>query len=329
MTPEISQAVAKDLVRAVRGRRSQAEFSRRIRYRSNIAQRWETGDCWPTAAAFLTACARVKPGTIHCFRQYFTRQPDWFSPTAPFTAESIAHFLRDIRGKTPILTLAERTGCNRYSVGRWLKGTAQPKLPEFLALIEAASRRLPDFVATIVDPRQLPTLAKRWDQLEKARQAAYELPWSHAVLRALELSGSRTTKLGTEKRIAETLGLSVEVVRQALEVLASTGQVKKARGRWRIAQVFAVDTSRDATRARGLKAAWTQVALDRLKAGAPGSFGYSLFAVSRSDLSKLRALHLDYVRAMQTLIAESEPSECVGLYCAQLLDLRVDDNALA
>lgn len=32
-------------------------------------------------------------------------------------------------------------------------------------------------------------------------------------------------------------------------------------------------------------------------------------------------LQLQFVRAMQELIASSEPSECVGLYCAQLLDL--------
>ena len=33
-----------------------------------------------------------------------------------------------------------------------------------------------------------------------------------------------------------------------------------------------------------------------------------------------------YVRAMQTLIAESTAGECVGLYCAQLMDLSVVGN---
>lgn len=73
---------------------------------------------------------------------------------------------------------------------------------------------------------------------------------------------------------------------------------------------------------------WTRTALGRLERGAPGSFGYSLFAVSKDDLRRLRELHLQYVRAMQELIARSEPNECVGLFCAQLLDLAEEDNAL-
>jgi hypothetical protein len=41
--------------------------------------------------------------------------------------------------------------------------------------------------------------------------------------------------------------------------------------------------------------------------GSAGNFGYSLFAISRSDLRRLRYLHLEYVRAMQELIARSQP----------------------
>jgi hypothetical protein len=81
---------------------------------------------------------------------------------------------------------------------------------------------------------------------------------------------------------------------------------------------------------RGVRARrWTRTALERLERSSPGNFGYSLFAVSRPDLQRLRDLHLEYVRAMQELIARSQPSECVGLYCSQLLDLADEDNALS
>jgi hypothetical protein len=42
---------------------------------------------------------------------------------------------------------------------------------------------------------------------------------------------------------------------------------------------------------------------------------------------RLRELNPEYVRAMQYLIAQSQPGECVGLFCAQLLDLAARDNA--
>jgi hypothetical protein len=37
----------------------------------------------------------------------------------------------------------------------------------------------------------------------------------------------------------------------------------------------------------------------------------------------LREAHLAFVREMHGIIAASTRSECVGLYCAQLLDLAV------
>jgi len=329
LTPATLDAIAADLIRALRGARSQSEFSRRLGYRSNIVHRWESGKCWPTAAAFLGACQRARPALAQCFERFFLRKPAWFDAREPFSPASIAAFLRDLRGKAPLVQLAGRSGYNRYSVGRWLRGSAEPKLPEFLGLIEATSRRALDFIATLTDPKRMATVSTRWQRLERARAAAYDRPWSHAVLRALELEEYRGCAGSGESWIAARLGIEVPEVEQALELLESTGQIVKSAGKWRIDQLLSVDTSQNAARSRELKNAWASVAASRLRAGAPGNYGYSLFAVSRTDLRRLRDLHLDYVRAMQSLIAASSPGQCVGLYCAQLLDLSAIDNALA
>lgn len=325
-----SECLAKELLRAARGRRSQLEFSRRLGYRSNIARRWEAGECWPTASDFLRALARVRPGLQQIYAKFFQRSPDWLEPEHAFTKATVAAFLRQLRGKTPIGVLAERTGHNRYGVGRWLSGAAQPKLPELLAFIEAASRRSLDFVALIVDPRALPTFGLEWKKLQRARHAAYESPWSHAVLRALELEAYAKVPVSkTIQWLAERLSAPEPAVEAGIRALADSGQIHKQHGRWQVDRVQAIDTGADPSRSRELKATWTRVAAERLVAGSPGNFGYSLFSISRKDLVRLRELHLDYVRAMQSVIAESRPGECVGLYCAQLLDLATRDNALS
>jgi hypothetical protein len=221
-----------------------------------------------------------------------------------------------------------RGGYNRYSVGRWLRGSAEPKLPEFLGLIEASSRRMVDFIAALTDPSRMATISARWQKLERARAAAYDRPWSHAVLRALELDGYDGCKGSGESWIAARLGIEIAEVEQALELLASTGQIVKTAGKWRLDQRLSVETSQDPRRSRQLKGAWANVAVARLHAGAPGSYGYSLFAVSAADLRHLRDLHLDYVRAMQSVIAASSPGLCVGLYCAQMLDLSAVENVV-
>jgi len=66
---------------------------------------------------------------------------------------------------------------------------------------------------------------------------------------------------------------------------------------------------------------WAGVAQQRMLDGSPGLFGYSLFAVSRADLRRLRELQLQYFRQMQSGIAASTEPQCVGLFAVQLLDL--------
>jgi Domain of unknown function (DUF4423) len=323
------ELIASELIRAARGRRSQTGLSRRIGYRSNVVHRWEAGQSWPTASGFLKLCQRLRIDVRRSFTRFYLRPPSWIEGIDPTSPAAVAAFLHDLQGRTPIKTLAASAGYNRYSVSRWLKGSVEPRLPEFLCLIEASSRRLLDYVATLTDPARLPCLEQAWTELTQAREAAYDAPWSHAVLRVLELEGAHV-RASDLRWVAQKLGIAESEVAGALQVLQRTGQVRAERGRLRVQRVIDVDTSREPERARRLKAVWTRVAMERLERGAPGLFGYRVFAVSRSGLRRLRELQLEYVSAMQAVVAEPQASECVGLYCAQLLDLEVGPaNALA
>ena len=212
-------------------------------------------------------------------------------------------------------------------MSRWFSGSAEPKLPDFLMLVDVLSRRLPDLVAALEDPARLPSMQRRWEQLQLARRAGYELPWSHAVLRALELQGAPSGLAAQRTWIARQLGISVDRAREALAVLEGAAQIKKTARGYRLRDVGAIDTGQDPERAHALKIAWFRTALERLEAGTPARFGYSVFAVSKADLTRLHDLHLQYVRAMQEVIARSTPSECVGLYCSQLLALAEQPRA--
>lgn len=322
-------AIAVELVRALRGSRSRARLSQRLGYRSNVVQRWESRRSFPTAARFLELHQELEPQRPNCFEAFFRRRPTWFEPERGIDAATVAAFLREVRGKTPAAVLAQSARVSRHRLGRWLSGSAEPKLPEFLCLVDMATRRLPDWLATLTDPERLPSIARAWKQLSLAREAAYTQPWSHAVLRALELQELPPGRTRQIAWVAERLGIGTAEVEAALLVLEQTEQVTRTRRGHTIRERQVVNTGPELQRARELKSTWTQVALQRLDSGAPGNFGYALFAVAKRDLVALRDLHLDYLRAMQQLIAASEPSECVGLYCAQLLDLGEQGNALA
>ena len=304
-------------------------MSQRLGYRSNVVQRWESRRSFPTAARFLELHQQLEPRRLGCFEAFFRRRPTWFDRERGIDAAAVAAFLREVRGKTPASVLAKNARVSRHRLGRWLSGSAEPKLPEFLCLVDVATRRLPDWLATLTDPERLPSVARVWKQLCLAREAAYSQPWSHAVLRALELQALPSGRSRQIAWLSGRLGIGTADIEAALGVLEQTEQVTRTRRGYAIRERHVVNTAPEPERARELKSTWSKVAVERLDRGAPGSFGYALFAISKRDMVKLRDLHLDYLRAMQQVIAESEPNECVGLYCAQLVDLGEGDNALS
>lgn len=323
------EQIAAEWVRQLRGKRSQAAFSRKLGYQSSVVHRWESAQAWPTAARFLEVCRVCGKDVKAAYAAFFLSSPSWLGQQEPASPAAVAAFLRRLQGKSKIVSVASASGFSRYAVARWLEGRAEPKLPDFLRLIEAMSRRALDFIATLGDPVALPSAHGHWERLERLRQAAYEETWSHAVLRALELE-AYAEHAQDSAWLSRALGIDAPRLERALGVLQSTGQIARREGRWVPLPATAVTTGRHPATLGILTNAWTRVALERVAQHSPGHFGYSLFAVSRADLRRIRELQLDYLREMQAIIARSSPNECVGLLCLHLLDLREGEgNALA
>jgi len=316
------EILSSELIRALRARRSQAALSRRLGYRSNVVNAWEAGRAWPTAAGFFKAVERLGQD-LHAAMSTFYRLPAEPEQRAPEfrSPAGVALFLDQLRGRTSVVELAAAAGLSRFSVGRWLKGQSEPRLPDFLRLVAGASLRLLDFLACFVDPSRLPLVAADWAALETARRAAYEVPWSHAVLRVIELESYRSLPKHRPGFIAEWLQISEEEEQRCVTLLLETGQIKKQRGRLVPGADLTVDTRRDPERSRRLKASWADVAKERLLAGADGTFSYNLFSVSRADLLRIQDLHRSYFRELRRIVADSTPCECIALANVQLLEL--------
>ncbi len=191
--------------------------------------------------------------------RFFNEVPAWAKQLDPVAPHTVAVFLNQLKGNTPILTLAQHTGLNRFSISRWVSGRVEPKLPAFIQLVDATSGRLLDFVAAFVEPSTLPSLSAAWERLQLARRAAYDMPWSHGVLRALELKGAPRGLAAQRAWIARQLGLSTEQVADALVMLEKTLQVKKTNGGYRLRQMGSVvDTGDDKATllSRSLECTW-------------------------------------------------------------------------
>jgi DNA-binding phage protein len=314
--------IAADWLRLLRGRRSQRGFSKRLGYSSNIAYRWETGICFPLAREAITLAKRDGAAGREALVAFFGGTlPEALGTLDLGTRVGVAGLLRHLRGSTSLVELARRSGHSRFSIARWLSGAAEPRLPELLSVLEAATFRVLDFLASFTSIEKLTTVAEEFRALEAARNTAYDVPWSHAVLRVLELVDYRKLPRHRPGWIAARLGISRQEEERCLQALATARQIKPGGGRWVLDQTQTIDTRADPARGRRLKAEWLKVALHRLEQGATGAFSYNLMAVSRHDLQRLREMHIAYFRNMQALVADSEPSECVVLFNADLFSL--------
>ncbi|WP_437936548.1 DUF4423 domain-containing protein [Sorangium sp. So ce341] len=315
--------LASELLRAVRGKRSQRAFSRRLGYRTNIAYTWESGRSFPTAAKAFAVAERAGVDTAAAIARFFGAAPPWLARASLGTPEGVVQLLGELRAGRTIVEIARSAGRSRFAVARWLQGDAEPRLPDFLRLVDVCSLRLLDFLATLVDPRALPSARAAWKQLETRRRAAYEVPWSQAVLLALELRAYEELPRHRDGWIAERIGITPKEERECLALLERTGQIHLVGRKYAIAPSRTVDTRRDPKAAHQVKVWWSQRAVERLELGAPGPSSYNLFTVSAPDLERLRELHRAYFQQMRAIVAASQPCERLVLACAQMLDLSV------
>lgn len=313
--------LASQFIRALRGGRPQAALSRRIRAASNVVHGWEAGSSFPTAARTFFLAERVGVEPRAALRRFYGREPDFLDACELSSRAGVAQLLTDLRGQASVVELAARTGRTRFAVARWLDGAAEPRLPDFLRLVEASTLRMVDLLAAFVDPAELPEVSGSWEKLQRSRRAAFDAPWSQAMLRLMETEAYRLLARHEDGWLAERLGLPREEEARSLELLAATGQVRFDDSKWQQDTAQTLDTRADAEATRRLAAWWLQVGTEKLLAAAPGRFAYNVCAVSNADLELLRQLQRSYFAKLRAIVAESRPVERVVLVNMQLCEL--------
>jgi transcriptional regulator with XRE-family HTH domain len=317
-------ALARELLRELRGKRSQTAFSRHLGYKSNVLYTWESGRRSPTAETFFRVATKSRVDWPTQLRLFLGSAPQWLPKKPVAQGTWLVPFLEELRGSVPLMEVARRMNIHRATVSRWLNGKAEPKLPEFLHLVDVMSERLVDFVALFVEPSRLPACTEAWSELLAQREVAYHLPWSHAVMRVLELSEYRGLPVHEVGYVSRKLSIPLGVETLCLERLAAAGLIVKRQRRWEVVRVLTVDTRAQPEAGRALKSHWAHVGLERLMALEPNKvdlFSYNLFAVSESDWLRIRERHIAYFQELRAIVAQSSPAERVVLVNLQLLRL--------
>src|SRR5688572_23171910 len=235
------EQLSRELMRVLRGSASQRAYSRALSFTSNVAYSWETGRRFPEASVFLRAAARKVPELEAALPSVLAlaRAP---GSARLGTPRGVQQLVLELARETPRVELAKNLGVDRTTLSRWLAGSTEPRLPELLQLMQVGTQRLLAVVGLIVDPRELASTRAAYEDLRLQEKLAYELPWSHAVLRALELASYTSTAAHDLREIARAVSVSPERVKSYLDVLEQAGQIVWSGTHYQNARVMAVDT---------------------------------------------------------------------------------------
>ena len=312
------KVVTRQLLRAIRGKRSQTAFSRRLGFRGNAVAAWEAGRRSPRASMFLQACNRVGIDTYQAFQRFHQSSADLVSTLSD---QAIAMWLESLRGRTPIHELAARMGVSRYSVSRWLRGLAFPRLPEFLLLVEGMTGRVSDWVAELVPIAEVPALQEIHNRRLAAKNLAFEEPWTEVILRIFETTAYRNLAQHQEGYIAGVLGIDLLTEQRCIERMLCADVIHLDSNHLFIGESMTVHTQSTPEQTLKLKQHWNRVVLSRMELLREDDiFSYNVFSVSKSDRHKVREILLATYREIRALISDSKPSEVAGVFQIQLMN---------
>jgi DNA-binding phage protein len=216
------EALSRDLVRGLRGHRSQVATSRRLGYRSNVLYRWEAGLRWPSGAELLRLAERTGADVEAALRRFDPAAAEVASARgAPGTAAHLTAWLGAVRGQLTLSELARRTerigaGLSRSALGRVFSGASEPSLPAVLAIL-AAVDRLWDWLGLWVPLETLPGSEERQRLTAAHHAAALGRPWTDGVAALLSVGQCDPAQ------IAALLGVEEVEVRQVLVDLERGG----------------------------------------------------------------------------------------------------------
>jgi DNA-binding phage protein len=316
-----ASAVARQLVRSIRGHRSQVALSRRLGFRGNPVADWESGRREPTAAGLLHAARRCGLDVDAAFVAFH-------AATAPALGAGddagVAAWLSALRGGTAISDVAARSGLSRFQVSRVLSGQTRPRLTEWLLLVEALTGRVDDWVAALVPIETVPALAEVHGARQASRRILFEEPWAALVLSIVETTAYQGLDRHVAGWIAERLGVPVDVEARAIDALVRAGALTFDGCRYTNAGPLTIDTQAAPSEIRALKAHWAAVGLERIGALGPNDLAsYNTFSVSKADLARIRELHRAYFREVRAIVAGSSPNETVALLNVQLFEFEL------
>ena len=321
------EALASDFLRALRGKRSQASFNRRLGKRSNVAYRWEAGLRYPTAAETMYVASRMGNDPVAALRRFHAMHLAGraFAGAAD-DPTNLASMLAALRGDLPMAELARRCGRSRHTVARWLSGETRVRLPDFFRVLQEGSRSLLTFLACFLSPAMLPSARDEWARVQAIGDEIRDTPEALLLFVAMGLESYRQLSRHEPGFLGAHVGLTPEREAAALAVLSRAKVIRWNGRRWVLDRTEELDTRRYPDMYVPLKRYFAQLALERLDHVEADRFSWVLLGLDEAGLKELREAQRAFHDRLRDLGARNRRVEHIALVNMQAIPLRLGDG---
>lgn len=215
--------VRKEMLRALRGRRSQSSMSRRLGYASNRMHAWETGHASLKWDEFESICRLCKADLAKAIETAFRLKPEscgWHDLVITFA------------GKIREDVLARKLGVSQKTARRWLKGEQEPQVEDLLAMMFFFSSRFLAFMQALGILERVPALAEIRILHERARKMHSDIPECPLVHACLESVSYAASPVHLDGFVAHALGKSLEWEHETLRHMTEAGLLASEEGKY-------------------------------------------------------------------------------------------------
>jgi hypothetical protein len=297
--------VARELVRAVRGKRSQTAVNRRLGYAFNQVHRWERGQTRVKWSDFVALCAACRVDLKAALVEVIGFYDD------PARGDLVvANLIRPAS-----MTLLQRVaGLSRTEVAHWVAGRVIPRLEHVLLLLEVSRSSLLELASKLVEIELVASLAGEAALRAQRRDLLTRHPNLEVVVAVLELEGYRALARHDDAFVAARAGLPVEETRTILAGLVEVGTIALRRRKYVLEERWQAtyDLRGDFGVITPVKLHWMKEAARALEGQRAfpekDFFSYYVFNASDEVAEKVTAEYADFLKRVIALVTTGEVS---------------------
>lgn len=308
-----------NVLKTLKGKRSSAQMSQRLGFKTNQFYRWESNHSTMTWKDFILVCRRQNLDLNNALKMglHYSGKPSDES-------ELIKHFF----GRTTLSQISIRLNVSISTVSRWKQKKLDLPLEQFLRMAGLSEYSLLNFLKFLLP--NFSFIREIEFKTSNERNLMTEHPYLAAVIRCFELVRYQNLKTHQSGFISEILGISLKEEVKAIELLEQSNMIlKKPDGKYK-AVSKQLNTEVDFNGWKKLREHWNQEAnVYLLGLQSPSSnsiWGYKVFSVNPDAITALKNCYLRFYQEMDQIghdfsIQNNGGSDRVMLLNVQLLDL--------